>query len=651
MLSPSEIEIRLERILLSVQKPGRYVGGELNSVTRDWDSVRTRVAFVFPDIYDIGVSNLGIQILYDQVNRRADALAERAYAPWTDMEAQMRANGIPLYSLESKHALADFDLIGFTLPYETLYTNALNLLDLAGIPVRAEERGESDPIIIAGGHSCFNPEPMHAFMDAFVIGEGEEVIHEIIDTVQKFKVGKSQVENPPHSTFNLQHSTVDRENLLRALARIPGVYVPRYYNVTYLEDGTVGAVTPNIPDVPKIVMKRMVPELPPAPTHFIVPNIEAVHNRVAIEVMRGCTRGCRFCQAGMITRPVRERSVSEVVAAAEAAIRSTGFEELALLSLSSSDYTPILELVTAIGEKFTGRHLTVSLPSLRIESVSVDLMEKLRDRRSGGFTLAPEAASERMRRIINKFIPDEQILQTAREIYSRGWVTIKLYFMIGHPSETLEDVQAIADLCKRVLAEGRKVLGGKAKLNAGVSTFIPKPHTPFQWVSVDTPGQIRAKQDLLKRELRDRNIKLTWTEPDDTLLEAWLSRGDRRTADVIFAAWESGAKFDAWQEHFRPDLWVAAFASRGLDPVFYTHRPRRVDEIFPWDHISDAVRKKYLFDDFRKSLEGEIRIDCRQQCYACGILPAFASDRREHPGNYWKCPEVKSPKTVVSNAK
>ncbi len=679
MLTPAEIEARLERILLSVQKPGRYVGGELNSVIKDWDSVQTRVAFVFPDIYDIGVSNLGLQILYDLVNTRPDALAERAYAPWVDMEARMREHGIPLYSLESKHALAEFDIIGFTLPYETLYTNVLNLLDLAGIPVRAEERDESHPLIIAGGHACFNPEPMHAFVDAFVIGEGEEVIHEIIDVINQYKTDVSlrggsssserseerietrrprsvpvasnprdgeEIASPPGLDLAKNtptRPTAARNDILRALTQIPGVYVPRFYDVTYLDDGTVKAVTPNIPEAPKMVMKRMVPRLPPPPTKFIVPNIEAVHNRVAIEIMRGCTRGCRFCQAGMITRPVRERSVEEIVAAAEEAIRLTGFEELALLSLSSSDYTPILDLVTAIGEKFSGRHLSVALPSLRIESVSVDLMEKLKDRRSSGFTLAPEAASERMRRIINKFIPDEQILQTAREIYRRGWTTIKLYFMIGHPSETLDDVQAIADLCKRVLAEGRRVMGGKAKLNAGVSTFVPKPHTPFQWVSVEAPEQIIAKQDLLKRELRDRSIKLTWTAPEETLLEAVLSRGDRRTAEVVYTAWKNGAKFDAWQEHFRYAAWTEAFAAQNLDPAFYTHRPRRVDEIFPWDHISDVVRKKYLFEDFRQSLEGEIRADCRQQCYACGILPTFAQVRREHSGNYWKCPEVKSP--------
>ena len=446
------------------------------------------------NIYDLGISNLGIQILYEAVNSRPDALAERAYAPWVDMEEQMRLHGIPLHSLESKHALADFDIIGFTLPYETLYTNALNLLDLAGIPLLSAERQETHPVIIAGGHACFNPEPMHAFIDAFIIGEGEEVIHEIMDLVRE----------------NKQRSG-NRHDLLLSLSNLPGVYVPAFYTASYHPDGTLEKLEPLLPGLPKTILKRMVAKLPPAPVRFLVPNIEAVHNRVAVEVMRGCTRGCRFCQAGQITRPVRERSVEEVVAAAETAIRLTGFEELALLSLSSSDYTPILELVNAISERFAGSHLTVGLPSLRIESVSVDLMEKLKDRRSSGFTLAPEAASERMRRIINKFIPDEHILATAREIYSRGWTTLKLYFMIGHPSETLEDVQAIVDLCRRVMAEGRRALGGKARLNVGVSTFIPKPHTPFQWCAVDTLEQINLKQDLLKRELRDRSIKLTWT--------------------------------------------------------------------------------------------------------------------------------------------
>jgi radical SAM family uncharacterized protein len=477
---------------------------------------------------------------------------------------------------------------------------------------------------------------MYAFMDAFVIGEGEEVIHEIINTLERAKGQKPD-------TNDTQILNFDREILLRQLASIPGVYVPKFYKTHYLDDGTVSHVEPLIEGIANPVVKRIVAHLPPAPTTFIVPNMEVVHNRVSVEIMRGCTRGCRFCQAGMITRPVRERSVDEIVEVSEAAINSTGFEELALLSLSSSDFSYVVELVNKVSERFRGRKLTISLPSLRIESVSIDLMDKLREHYSGGFTLAPEAATERMRRIINKFIPDDEIIDTAREIYRRGWTTIKLYFMIGHPSETMDDVQAIADLCKRIINEGRKVAGWKIKLNVGVSTFVPKPQTPFQWVSVDARENIIAKQTLLKQELRDQNIKVSWTDPDDSLLEAWLTRGDRRMSEVVYTAWKMGAKFDAWNDQHRAAIWTAAFARHNLDPAFYTYRQRRTDEVFPWDHITAAVRKNFLFQDFRQSLEGMIRVDCRLNCFACGILPTFSNLRRQNPGEVWKCPDVKSP--------
>jgi radical SAM family uncharacterized protein len=651
MLTPEQIETKLDRILLKVQKPGRYVGGELNTTIKDWDKAQVKTALVFPDIYDIGVSNVGLKILYDQINQRDDALAERAYAPWLDMEALMREHEIPLYALESKRPLACFDLIGFTLPYETLYTNALNILDLAGIPIRSAERNETHPIIIAGGHSATNPEPMHAFIDAFVIGEGEEVIHDIINAIMSLRAHSAKQSPNDQGLFRRDAvARPPRNDILIKLAKIPGIYVPQFYETAYLEDGTVAHTLPTIAEAPKVISKRIVAKLLPPPVKFIVPNIEVVHNRVSVEIMRGCTRGCRFCQAGMITRPVRERSVQEVVDAADEAVRSTGFEELALMSLSSSDYTYINELVDAISKRFEGRKLSVNLPSLRIESVSVDLMDKLRQHRSAGFTLAPEAASERMRRIINKYIPDEDIIATTREIYARGWTTIKLYFMIGHPSETLEDVQAIVDLCRRVIDEGRKAAGWRIKLHAGVSTFVPKPQTPFQWVACDTRENILEKQALLKRQLlKDKSIKLSWTKPEDSLLEAWLSRGDRRMSEVIYTAWKNGAKFDAWDEAKKQEAWLPAFEEHGLDPAFYTHRQRRTDEVFPWEHIATAVRKSFLFQDFRQSLEGQIRVDCRLNCFACGILPTFANLRRENPGEGWKCPDVKSPGAGINN--
>jgi radical SAM family uncharacterized protein len=624
VLEPSEIKARLERVLPYVQKPGRYTGGELNQVVKDWVAIPTHVALIFPDIYDLGMSNLGLSILYDQLNQRSDVLCERSFAPAADMETALRDRSIPLYSLETKHPLAAFDILGFSLPYESIYTNTLNILDLANIPILSSDRTEQHPLIIAGGQAAYNPEPMHAFIDAFVIGEGEEVIHEIVNTFQRWK-----------------QKGGSRQELLLAMTMIRGVYVPSLYEAHYFADGTFAQIEALFPEAPLPIQKRIVAVLPPPPTHLIVPYVDTVHNRVPIEIMRGCTRGCRFCHAGMVNRPVRERSINEILEAIEEALRDTGFEEIGLLSLSSSDYTHIVELVKAVGEKFSGKHLGISLPSLRIESTSIELMDALLDSRRGGFTLAPEAATERMRQIINKPVRTTQFLEVVHQIYSRGWTSIKLYFMIGHPSETIEDVQAIADLCKTVLAEGRKSIGNRAQVHAGVSTFVPKPHTPFQWVPCDTKEQILSKQALLKRELHGRNFSLTWTRPEETMLEAWLSRGDRRMSEVIYQAWKNGAKFDAWQEHFNFEAWMKAFERTGLNPAFYTHRPRQIDEAFPWEHISTGVRRKFLTEDYLWSLHGQVRPDCRERCFACGILPMFADMRREHPGDAWQCPEVK----------
>ncbi|MFC2054585.1 TIGR03960 family B12-binding radical SAM protein [Chloroflexota bacterium] len=626
LITPAEITNKLERILPTVQKPGRYIGGELNQVVKDWEAIQTHVALAFPDIYDLGMPNLGLTIMYDLLNQRPDVLAERVYSPWLDMENAMRSSELPLFSLESKHPLAAFDIVGISLPYETLYTNTLNLLDLSQIPLFSVDRTGEDPLIIAGGHAAFNPEPMYPFIDAFVIGEGEDAIGEVVDAYKTWK----------------QRGTT-RNELLVSLAKIWGVYVPSFYKAHYFSNGTFSHIENLTDQAPLPVVKRVLPKLPPPPTRFIVPYIDIVHNRIPIEIMRGCTRGCRFCHAGMVTRPVRERPVDEIIHAIEESLAYTGYEEIGLLSLSSSDYTHILELVNTVSQKFKDRHLSISLPSLRIESFSVDLMDALKDTRRGGFTLAPEAATERMRNIINKPVNTSQLIETVRGIFSRGWTNIKLYFMIGHPSETLEDVQAIADLCKLVLKEGRKLVGNRIQVTAGVGTFVPKPHTPFQWVPCDTIDQIKLKQDLLKRTLRGRGLKLNWTEPESTLSEAWLSRGDRRMADVIHNAWQRGAKFDAWKDHFNYDIWMQAFDDVGLDPDFYTQRERPIDEVFPWEHIDTTVHKMFLIEDYLWSQSGQTRPDCREQCFACGILPTFTNMRRDNPREFWGCPEVKSP--------
>ena len=611
---------QLERLLAAVRKPGRYVGGEYNSVVKDWEGTPTRVCLAFPDIYDLGMCNLGMAILYEMLNARADVLAERAFLPWVDMIEAMRQAEMPLYSLESKRPLADFDVIGLSIPYEQVYTNVLEMLDLAGLPVLSVERDERFPLVIAGGHSTFNPEPMADFVDAFVIGDGEEAIFEVL----------AAFEGARRDT---------REGQLLALARIPGVYVPSFYDVSYHSDGRVSEVSRRVPEVALPVMKRVVPVLPPPPTHLIVPNIDVSHNRATIEIQRGCTRGCRFCHAGVVTRPVRERPAGEILDAIERIVAETGFDEIGLLSLSSSDYSDISQLVESIAERFSRRfprrHLSVSLPALRADSFSVELADAMSNGRHSGFTFAPEAATEELRGVINKPIATEQMLEVAREVFERGWRTIKLYFMIGLPAERMEDVEAIADLADEVRRIGRQAHGRKAQVNVSVNTFIPKPHTPLQWISSASPEEVREKQVYLARHLRGKGLKLSYSDDDLTLLESVLSRGDRRLGRVIHRAWQLGARFDAWYEQRDLAAWMQAFDEAGIDPDFYVRRERAEDEVFPWDVVSTGIRKGYLLAEYRRSRTGELRADCRGGCYGCGVLAAYGDEWSEG----WCCPE------------
>lgn len=598
--------VRIENILSGVTKPGRYTGHEWNSVTKDWDSVDVRVALAYPDTYEVGMSNLGLQILYYILNDQRWALAERTYAPWIDMEAEMRAAGIPLFSIESRRPITDFDIVGFTLPYELNYTNTLNMLHLAGIPLRSIDRDDRHPLIVAGGSTGYNPEPMAEFIDLFVIGDGEEAILELAEAYRQSGFSR-------HNARPGQRQR--RDDLTRALARIPGLYVPGLYKTIYLPDGRVATTAPLTNGVSSKVMRRIVEPLPPPLTRQIVPFVEVVHERAMIEIQRGCTRGCRFCQAGTIYRPVRERPREEILRAADELISNTGYEELSLVSLSSTDYPDIGELISNL----MARHprVNISLPSLRIDAFSVELAKAFQ-RRKTGLTFAPEAGTQRLRDVINKGVTEEDLLRAARAAYSQGWSSIKLYFMIGLPTETMEDVEGIARLVHEVMAVGRQERGNRSAVSVSLATFVPKPQTTFQWMAQERPDTLNLKQEHLRRRLRRAN--LSWHDPRVSWLEATLSRGDRRLGQVIQRAWQQGAKFDAWTDQLRDDLWKQAFADEGLDPDFYAYRQRPADEVFPWDHIDSGVTKQFLLKESDCAAQASTTPDCRSgRCAGCGL--------------------------------
>jgi radical SAM family uncharacterized protein len=586
-------------ILHQVNRPARYTGGEWNAIVKDWAKTPVRIALAYPDTYEIGMSNMAVPILYDILNRQPDVLAERVYAPWVDMEALLRQRGIPLFTLENQRPLKDFDIIGFSLGYELSYTNVLNMLDLAGIPVRAVDRDDSHPLVIAGGSCCVNPEPMTDFIDVFVIGDGEEVLLEFLDAYREAK-DKS------------------KKQLLKRLAAIPGVYVPSLYKVEYLADGLIKSIAPAVAGVSPRIQKRIVTILPPPPAKPVVPYIEVVHDRGAIEVQRGCSRGCRFCQAGMIYRPVRERPHDEVIEASGELVANCGYDEVSLVSLNTTDYAGIDKLVAKMSQRYP--NLTLSLPSLRLDDFSIKLVESLPTRSRTGLTFAPEAGSERLRRVINKNITDESLLQTAAAAFTRGWTSLKLYFMVGLPTETLEDVQSIVALVDKVRAEGKKASGKKPMIRVSVSTFVPKPHTPFQWAARLDEQALHPRLEILRQGLNIKGVKFSWHDPRIGLLEAALSRGDRRTGKAIFRAWELGCRFDAWTEYYNHEKWLQAFADTGLEPGFYAYRDRSTEETLPWSHIDVGVSEAFLKQEFRRALEERDTPDCRvDACNACGL--------------------------------
>ena len=595
----------MEMILSRVQKPARYTGGEYNAVVKDRRSVDTRVALCFPDTYEIGMSNLGVRILYGLMNEQEGVWCERVFAPWGDMEAEMRREGLSLYGLESGDPISGFDVIGFSLGYELAYTNVLNMLDLAGLPLRTADRGEESPLIIAGGTCAYNSEPLAPFIDIFCLGEGEDVLLELLELYRRAR-----------------NEGWRRRELLVAAARIPGLYVPSLYEVTYGEDGVVTAVTPT-EGAPSVVTKRIVQDFEHSyfPTKTIVPSTEIVHDRVMLEVFRGCIRGCRFCQAGYAYRPVRPRSPQRLLEQGIAACRDSGYQEMTLSSLSTSDYRPLEGLCDGLLDWCEPHKVSLSLPSLRADNFSMGLMERLQHVRKSGLTFAPEAGTQRLRDAINKNVTEEDLLTSCRTAFSGGWSSVKLYFMLGLPTETDEDVLGIAELARKVLQVWRDVTPNRrrgCRITVSTACFVPKPHTAFQWEPQVEREEYLRRVKLLRDNMREKSIAYHWHDPETSFLEAVFSRGDRRLADAIEAAWRDGAKFDSWSEYFSLERWLKALAACGLDPAFYANRTRSRDEVLPWSCVSTGVRTEFLWRERELAYQARITPDCRKQCTGCG---------------------------------